>query len=74
MASKYVIEKDVPIPGGFCYRYPFKQMEIGDSFLIGNDETMASRVRSAGCNYSKKHNKKFTVRKCLDGYRIWRVE
>lgn len=34
--SEIKIEKGIPIPevGGPCIKYPFRQMEIGDSFVV----------------------------------------
>ena len=54
--------------------YPFRDMEIGDSFVIPDQDSRgAIRVRSAAAKYKPL---KFSVRKAeTDGkWRCWRVE
>ncbi len=76
----YKIEKDIPTPeksDGQYAKYPFGQMEIGDSFFIDINEyrrfkayhsknysSLANRVRSAAKWYKTRHQEKidFTVR------------
>lgn len=83
------IEKNIPIPepkkrgpkkgeGGRTPTYPFKEMEVGDSFIYSTKST-ESMMRSAGCaarGWAKKVglNWKFTVRRLDEGIRIWRIE
>lgn len=65
------IDKAIPIPpvaSGNKSKYPWKTMEIGDSFL-GVTKTMPSLASWA----SKRTGRKFTVRKCPEGFRVWRV-
>jgi len=63
-----LIEKGVPIPG----RFPFGQMEVGDSFVI---TTKRSTAAVAARRYGDKHKMKFVTRKMDNGaIRIWRVE
>ena len=68
------IEKGVPAPEERKQRkrYPFHQMDVGDSVLISHGDAMSARVsaRYHGTRYSKK----FTSKKEDDGVRIWRVE
>jgi hypothetical protein len=63
------IEKNIPIPG----RYPFGQMEVGDSFAIPpsiNRQTVSVAAR----RYSDKYNKTFVTRKMPDNtVRCWRT-
>lgn len=80
------IEKDVPTPpftGGAPRKYPFPDMEVGDSFTIplsgtvgrrGMD-TVASKVRCAACGFARRSGWKFTVRtERADGVvRCWRT-
>lgn len=69
---EFVIEKDVPLaPHGNC-RYPFGQLEVGDSFALPID--IANKVRTAAFSYGKAHGMKFAVRKQGDHARVWRIE
>jgi hypothetical protein len=73
------IEKNIPIPnqgkGKRSVKYPFMQMEKGDSFFIEceynkkNDNKLASSVYAM----SKKLGVQFTKQKVEGGYRIWRI-
>jgi hypothetical protein len=63
------IEKSIPIPS----RYPFGQMEVGDSFVIP-PEMNRSTVAVYAWRYAQQHGRKFTTRKMPDGtYRCWRT-
>jgi hypothetical protein len=54
-------------------KYPFPEMEVGDSFHFQQRD---SRVGTAAYAWGKANGgKKFSVRKQADGtYRCWRVE
>lgn len=73
----YKIEKQIPIPEGSgmgaVRKYPFREMEIGDSFDTGS--VAPSKVRCAASAYGSRHNTKYTVRidAASGGYRCWRV-
>lgn len=70
----YTLEKDVSIPSqrNGRARYPFADMEIGDSFVAPAEENKG--VRSAAHSYSKRHGKTFTCHRQVDGtVRVWRV-
>lgn len=73
--EKFKIETGVPIPTvcGKQERYPFGEMEVGNSFSFEGVEV--SNVRQAASQHKrrKKNKVKFTVRKTLNGYRCWRV-
>jgi hypothetical protein len=70
---EYKIEKGIPIPPRRCGRkprYPFGQMEIGDSVIV----EIISGARAA-TTYGRRHGKKFQSEKQADGkYRVWRVK
>lgn len=73
-----MIEVDigVPIPTilgrtGSPPKYPFKKMNIGDSFRADIPTKSMSNAASA---YSRRHGAKFTVRKEGNGSRVWRIE
>lgn len=64
------IEKNVPMP----QRYPFAQMEVGDSFAVPEGVSRTA-VSISALRYSRKHGGKFTVRLMLDrSLRCWRIE
>jgi len=63
------VEKGKPIPG----KYPFDEMEVGDSFLIP-EGVKRHTVAVAALRYWRKTGKKFTTRKVPEGYCCWRVQ
>ena len=65
------IEKNVEKtePRGGKLKYPWDQMEVGDSILITENIHAA---RCAAVNYGRYHGKKFSTRKTGGGLRIWR--
>jgi hypothetical protein len=65
----YKIEKGVPLPDTLrTPTYPFKEMEIGDSFFV------ESRSKKAGIHSTAKHyGITITIRKQGSGFRVWRV-
>lgn len=69
------IDKGVPIPtsrwSGAKRKYPFPDMEIGDSFFT---DTKQETVGSSVATYAKFNNKKFTTRSENGGTRVWRIE
>lgn len=71
---EFKIEKGVPLPKKLSQnaRYPFAEMEVGDSFFIPN----AKRLMTAGSisQYcTKKTGKKFSSRREGNGIRVWRI-
>lgn len=74
----FVIETGVEIPGRKGGRsgskYPFAQMRVGQSFLVGSG-VKVSTIRSAIGAFSKGNpDLKFAVRETEDGVRVWRIE
>jgi hypothetical protein len=69
----FPIEKGIPAPSPKRrnYRYPFAEMEVGDSFVA-----TSNTVRSAASTYSRRHKDKdicFVCTKQEDGrIRVWR--
>jgi hypothetical protein len=71
----YKIDKGIPrsdvvnVP-----KYPFADMEIGDSFFVPRNESMSATVMA---NVGKLKPKKFSYRRRtedgIDGNRFWRV-
>ena len=67
------IDKGVPLPKKRIPNgsYPFKEMAIGDSFMV-TDGLASARVLAI--HYGRRHGVKFTSRKEGDGLRVWRIE
>lgn len=73
----FKIETGIEIPGRKGGRsgskYPFGQMDVGQSFLVGSG-VKVSTVRSAIGAFNKSHpGMKFAVRDTDEGVRVWRV-
>jgi hypothetical protein len=69
------IEKNVPIPKprSNYSKYPFGEMEVGDSFVVLDEDR--TKIAPAVSWYGKRNNKKFTVRNLPDGVcRVWRIK
>lgn len=79
----YEIQKGLPVPKpnrggpgtGRPAKYPFRQMEVGDSFLIplrpnGDYMGLGTTVSYA----TKQTGFKFTTRREPTGTRVWRVK
>jgi hypothetical protein len=69
------IEKRIPLTKpirSFAQRkYPFHEMQIGDSFSIA--PVAVKNARSAAYIYGTRKNMKFACRKVGNKYRIWRT-
>lgn len=85
--KEFEIEKGIPIPdkrnpGGSSKgqtKYPFQEMEVGDSFLYNdklNDEKGQRNIANNARNWCKHHqlNWKFIARQISQGVRIWRIK
>ncbi len=66
------IEKGIPYPGRRVGRYPWHEMEVGDSVFF-DDSYKVSTVRQSSYNHGRKHGKKFGYSKVQGGFRIWRI-
>lgn len=73
--SKPKIEKNVPIPQReHVGLFPFKEMEVGDSFVI-HDASLHKCVVEQASRYKRKRVAEFTTRKIADGkWRCWRIK
>jgi hypothetical protein len=76
------IEKDVAIPpvtrgAGAHGKYPYKKMEVGDSFTVSTDEPITiitRRLRQSAAWANKRYAPaKFSVRTTEAGARVWRI-
>lgn len=76
---RYKIEKGVPMPRP-PQKYPWADMEVGDSFLAecapGERGTVGNRLRNAAERFIEVRGLdwKFRYRSVEGGVRIWRVE
>ena len=64
------LDKDVPLPEA-RKRYPYKEMEIGDSFFVegGGIQNICNQNYRTG----KKLGRSFIARKEEGGVRVWRT-
>ena len=76
----FKIDKDVPIPKkrggpGAQPKYPWHQMEVGDSFFAA---APLKAVLNAAGNWAHRHGVKFSGRAVTEdgvkGARVWRIE
>jgi hypothetical protein len=82
MAKEYAvdIEKGVPLPANRRYnrKYPWRLMEVGDSFLVpcSQDELELVQCSVTSCRAwaAKVTGFKFTTSRTCLGLRVWRVE
>lgn len=76
------IEKHIPIPArshDSRMKYPFHQMEVGDSFSVSNTEGLDSvlltkRMRTTMGAAARRLNRKFVLAVEGAGIRVWRTE
>lgn len=74
--SKFKVESNIEMPSKRADRvkYPFRQMKIGDSFLIEETSDL-EKVRSAASYFGNRNEGfSFSIRKTDAGYRCWRTE
>ena len=73
------IDKNIPVPTGKSRlregKYPFANMEVGDSFFISEE---SRRVWTASYGWGKRNAAKFRMTALseggAEGVRVWRVE
>lgn len=70
----FEIEKGIESPKS-VRKYPFLEMNIGDSFFVPcEDRGKRHAVRAAATYYNIAHGCKFTCRAVEGGIRVWRTE
>jgi hypothetical protein len=70
--SDVQIEKGIPVPTrGRASKYPWNELQVGDSFLLPNDDAPSASSLSTG---AKKAGIKIKVREVENGVRVWRTE
>ena len=78
--NEFKIEHGVPMPEsvgkGWRTKYPFGQMDVGDSFLVKNVDNDTTKVRAAMSYYGTRNDKKFATRTVNEGgdVRVWRTK
>jgi hypothetical protein len=77
-ANEIVVRKGVPLPAdGRCHgreqKYPFAEMEVGDSFVFPAGVSSARASASAGSFGKRAGGWKFTIRKTQEGVACWRI-
>jgi hypothetical protein len=76
-ATKFVLEKGVPIPRiprgpGALPPLPLHDMEVGDSFFQPGGKTERYRLNSAIRACKRSTGWQFTLRSVDGGFRVWR--
>lgn len=77
LTSPIKIESNVPCPLDHrnARRYPWDQMEIGDSFFLPHATPQS--IACVGRSWGKRRNVKFSVRAVVEngveGTRVWRI-
>src|SRR5690606_14294925 len=71
----FKVEKGIPVPPvkqGPYSRYPWLQMEVGDSFFVPGVEYSAFKQQPS--NAGRRYGRKYASRSVDGGVRVWRVE
>ena len=65
------IDKRVPLPLARLGKYPWREMQVGDSFLVEREDqrAMGAKASTAG----RRLGRKFATRVVEGGIRVWRV-
>ena len=76
----FQLETGIPVPPRASFgsvrgsKYPFADMEVGESFLVPEDVKLTT-IRSAIGAFNKNNKTvKFAVRNTDTGVRVWRTE
>lgn len=75
----YIIDRDVPLPDARTGLYPFRQMSVGDSFMVPVTPTqppcvIKGRLKSAYRKFRcKVPSYRVTIRTVPGGVRLWRT-
>lgn len=71
----FKIDRDVPMPArGSRTRYPFAEMEVGESVLISSSYATENGVRCAVNLVKKRRGFDFAIRRNTAGLRVWRMK
>ena len=78
--SDFSLETGIPMPDGpqdNRYKYPWRQMQVGDSFFVpvtGDKKRKLYAMKSVIFYQHEKHPEHFEVRVVDGGVRVWRTE
>lgn len=68
----YKIVSDIPLPSG-VYKFPFDELEVGDSFLVEEKEIESLRSTVSSWTNTNKP-KRLSCRSVEGGMRVWRIK
>ena len=74
--EEFVIDKDVPVPDKIKkYKYPLREMEIGDSFFIPArvPSQMSSYISVSKSATGFEYTSRSVIEDGIKGVRVWRV-
>jgi hypothetical protein len=74
--TNFKVEKGVPIPKpkmGRHTKYPWNEMNIGDSFPVTIKQYLTVRA-NVGYRNRTYNDKYFILRQCDGKYRVWRIK
>jgi hypothetical protein len=82
MPVEFNVERGVPIPpkGYGKNIYPWRSMETGDSFMVPcpaiskETERLFNTLTKCANNHRLKTGKRFTMRRVMEGIRVWRTK
>lgn len=69
------IEKHVPIPRIKGHRYPWKELEVDDSFFVSSGDLKRTMDSLSSCRNQAqiRYGRRYTLRKEDGGVRVWRT-
>ena len=71
------IDADIPIKASYNNgrpeKYPWRKMEVGDSFFVSSETMNLKRASTYAWDASRRTGRKFACRRQDDGIRIWRI-
>ena len=72
------IEKNIPVnkflKRSRNHKYPFRELELGDSFYVALSEQEINVLRVLAWRFAKATGWKFVTKRVDSGVRVWRVE
>ena len=70
----YKVDTGIDVPDSRT-KYPFSDMEVGDSILF-EDKKTAESARVASLRFARTHREEwaFSLRKVDNGWRLWRIK
>lgn len=73
-SNVFLVEDGHPLPVGGYSRYPWRGMEVGQSFFVPKGSRNRIGAAMAGFHKSRRNNgARFTLRTVEGGIRVWRI-